>query len=591
MKHQTLPKYASLIFAAADFILSRKVFSLALAAFVLLPSGAFAQNYLHTNYNNSGCSENGGGRDQEDLTASSLSDEFTGVFDSGNVRSIYGSVHTLLTANVPPHPGSWSVCVESMGSWNDVITLTSPGYSGPVVARLIAHLDGDLIGSSSGDGYFSAAYALTTQAGPYGGILNSAGFSGTPPSALRTITYDQSTSFDQGTAYLQVTGELRVDVTASGTNSDPHGCDSPCRPGGGNATSDLLFGVGHFTLFDNQNNTLDYTAESHTGSARGSNIPAGGPYAGFNLTNNAPGRIGTTLSLLDGTASAATNVTAAFVAPPTPKAASDVIELNGTGNDPFVVQMSFDPNAPSYFGSFLFQLCWLPEGSTRWVNATLGNYQGPPPHFVGNRAYNSSTDFHLGYFGLDPANKVAWAVINHNSVYAVSVPLDLVSVVSRKTHGAAGNFDINLPLAGAPGVECRTGPNYTLVFAFTRNLTSGSASVTSGAGSVSATPTISENTITVNLSGVTNAQTTAVTVHGLTDLSSQVLPDTAVSMTTLIGDTSANKLVTSTDVSQTKLQSGQAVTSGNFREDINANGTINGTDVSIAKLNVGSGVP
>ena len=44
-------------------------------------------------------------------------------------------------------------------------------------------------------------------------------------------------------------------------------------------------------------------------------------------------------------------------------------------------------------------------------------------------------------------------------------------------------------------------------------------------------------------------------------------------------------------VSQTRLQSGQPVTSANFREDINVNGAINGTDVSGVKLHVGSGLP
>ena len=33
----------------------------------------------------------------------------------------------------------------------------------------------------------------------------------------------------------------------------------------------------------------------------------------------------------------------------------------------------------------------------------------------------------------------------------------LNSAVSRKTHGAAGPFDVPLPLSGAPGVECRSG--------------------------------------------------------------------------------------------------------------------------------------
>src|SRR6185295_20094779 len=36
-------------------------------------------------------------------------------------------------------------------------------------------------------------------------------------------------------------------------------------------------------------------------------------------------------------------------------------------------------------------------------------------------------------------------------------PLQLLSVASRKTHGGAGTFDVNLPISGPPfGVECRS---------------------------------------------------------------------------------------------------------------------------------------
>ena len=36
-------------------------------------------------------------------------------------------------------------------------------------------------------------------------------------------------------------------------------------------------------------------------------------------------------------------------------------------------------------------------------------------------------------------------------------PLQITSVVSRKTHGGAGTFDVDLPLSGSAGVECRYG--------------------------------------------------------------------------------------------------------------------------------------
>jgi hypothetical protein len=62
-------------------------------------------------------------------------------------------------------------------------------------------------------------------------------------------------------------------------------------------------------------------------------------------------------------------------------------------------------------------------------------------------------------------------------------------------------------------------------------------------------------------------------------------------MAVLVGDTTGNGTVNATDVSQTKGQSGQAVTGTNFRADVNANGSINGTDVSFVKSKTGTALP
>jgi hypothetical protein len=59
----------------------------------------------------------------------------------------------------------------------------------------------------------------------------------------------------------------------------------------------------------------------------------------------------------------------------------------------------------------------------------------------------------------------------------------------------------------------------------------------------------------------------------------------------LVGDTNANRLVNSTDTSQVQAQSGQPVTSVNFRRDVNANGLINSTDTSLVQSKSGHGVP
>jgi subtilisin family serine protease len=172
----------------------------------------------------------------------------------------------------------------------------------------------------------------------------------------------------------------------------------------------------------------------------------------------------------------------------------------------------------------------------------------------------------------------------------------LTGAVSRKTQGGAGTFDINLPLSGEPGVECRSGGgnyggNYTEVFTFDNNVVSGSAAVTGGTGSVSGSPTFSGHTMTVNLIGVIDVQRLTVTLTGVTDEFSQVLPSTPVSMNVLIGDVNGNKVVNATDVGLVKSQVGQAVTGSNFREDVNADGSLSATDVALTKSHVGDGLP
>ncbi len=174
------------------------------------------------------------------------------------------------------------------------------------------------------------------------------------------------------------------------------------------------------------------------------------------------------------------------------------------------------------------------------------------------------------------------------------------SAVSRKTHGAAGDFDVNLPLTGAPGVECRSNSatnDYTMMVTFVSPVTvngSPQADVTLGAGTVGSggvsnggAVTISGNTVTIPLTNVTNAQTINVTLHSVNGVSDVVIP-----MSVLIGDTNGNGGVNAGDVSQTKGQSGIAVGAGNFRNDVNASGaTVNAGDVALVKSKSGTVLP
>ena len=172
-------------------------------------------------------------------------------------------------------------------------------------------------------------------------------------------------------------------------------------------------------------------------------------------------------------------------------------------------------------------------------------------------------------------------------------PLQVTSAVSRKTHGAAGDFDIALPLSGEPGVECRTGGangTHTVVVTFSNNIMSGNASIIEGTGNIVSAPIVN-NTMTVNLINVDDIQKLTVKLANVTDTFAQVLPDTTVSVNVLLGDTTGNKSVNASDISQTKANAGGVVDASDFREDVTASGDINASDVAAVKAHSGDSLP
>jgi hypothetical protein len=172
-----------------------------------------------------------------------------------------------------------------------------------------------------------------------------------------------------------------------------------------------------------------------------------------------------------------------------------------------------------------------------------------------------------------------------------SVVMQLTSVVSRKTHGSAGTFDVDLPETGKAGIECRSGGasnDYTLVFTFANNVIVQGATVSTGAGRVTSF-SVAGNTVTANLSEVVTAQRIVVTLVRVSDGTNT--SDVQATMDVLVGDTTANGAVNSSDVAQTQSQSGQPVTATNFREDVTVNGLINSSDVALVQSKSGTGLP
>ena len=178
----------------------------------------------------------------------------------------------------------------------------------------------------------------------------------------------------------------------------------------------------------------------------------------------------------------------------------------------------------------------------------------------------------------------------------------VTSAVSRKTHGGAGNFDVNLPLSGTPGIECRNtgGTNdYMIVATFTGNVAvtgSPQAQVTLGTGCVGSggtcngNVTVTGNSVTIPLTNINNAQTINVRLNGVSNGTATDAPaaDVIIPMTLLTGDVNESGSVNASDVALTKSRVGQSVDGTTFRADVNANGVINATDVSLVKSSIGT---
>jgi hypothetical protein len=456
------------------------------------------------------------------------------------------------------------------GLSHNVYTIT--GGTGTGVARFTYYVTGTFSGSINFGVY--EVYLASDGGSRLRGQINLGGpYGDLPP---------QTTTWDIGFTYGQPF-ESHAEIYAQLSANGP----------GQSANATLQLRAGGYTVIGAPN----YTGSSSTGTTRGGLFAPSAPYDGFTVQNNVG--FGSITTLLDGDATTERNVSIGYVAPmPNFPAVSDIVDIQGTNTDPVVIQIKYDPlrAAKLFGGETALRLAWLNSAAGQWVLATLGNAGGGPQFF--NRAYNPATDFQLGNYGLDTENDVVWAVVNHNSEFAVTAlpdPFGLTAATSRKTHGNSGTFDVPVALTTPSSVECRTGGatgQHTLVFTFSGNVASGDATVTSGTGAVAGTPTFSGNTMTVALTGVTNAQRLTVTLANVTSTASEVLPNTAVTLGFLLGDTSGSGSVNATDIGQTKAQSGQAVTISNFRTDVTANGgAISASDIGQVKSTAGTQLP
>lgn len=282
----------------------------------------------------------------------------------------------------------------------------------------------------------------------YTAALNLTGFSATGDTALTTtllpfgglsaggyVTYTTSLNTSNDTT----TGIKTVTMSASQL------VDASSLPGAGNNNNGALT----ITLQGDVGNATADASNSQTsfGTALTAPVAQNASYANLASTVTATtgsggqGMFGSTATILAGTASVSTTASMAWrTGASSEHFASDVLDLSGIGvvdgetkdgsvhTDTFVLQMNYSPLAVeagtglSELGAAeagLIQMDYLDEGpDNQWENAVFGNLGSSNDHFVGVGTWSGDTT--LGDWGVNASNHTVWAVLDHNSQFAVT---------------------------------------------------------------------------------------------------------------------------------------------------------------------------
>ena len=260
--------------------------------------------------------------------------------------------------------------------------------------------------------------AFTTNVSAFGALA--AGSGSTCTASLNTSNYSTS-----GTATVSMAASQLVDdSTYSGVGNNNNGGLTVVLQGNvGNATagasnSQTAFGPA-LTAPVAQNGSyanLESTVKSTTGS--------GGQ-----------GMVGSMASILAGTNSTASAQTVSMAwrtqtYSEGTRLASDVLDLsgmalNGSGGQtsPFVLQMDYATDLLGGDEAILatdemIHLDWLNSNTNQWENAIDGNVGTNSNHFY--LGAWPTGDMTLGDWGVNTANHTAWAMLDHNSQYAVT---------------------------------------------------------------------------------------------------------------------------------------------------------------------------
>ena len=185
----------------------------------------------------------------------------------------------------------------------------------------------------------------------------------------------------------------------------------------------------------------------------------------------------------------------------------------------------------------------------------------------------------------------------NQNFFAVPSMLNLISVFSRKIHGAAGAFDLPIDISqaitGSVTVEPRViGSGHSIFFRFDAAIaTAGTLSVVDGANAlVSASAAHAGTDVVVSIPALADNRRVTVSLTGVAGASGLLNPP-PVSIGFLLGDINSSRAVNAADLSAIKANLGKVLDRGTFMYDLNADGTITPSDLTIAKSRSGLAIP
>lgn len=182
------------------------------------------------------------------------------------------------------------------------------------------------------------------------------------------------------------------------------------------------------------------------------------------------------------------------------------------------------------------------------------------------------------------------------AAFAVVAAPTLAAVVSRKTHGAAGPFDLLTAPAPLPTdpvtAEPRTiGSGHLIVFQFDSPITIAGTVAAIDAVTMTTianvTSVASGNDVTVTIPVVADNRRVRITIDGVNG----IVAPLSTGIGFLVGDVNNTRSVSASDISGVKARSGQPTTTANFKFDVNLSGAVNSSDISAVKARSGLVLP